>query len=1707
MQKKKFTKFISAVLCGCLIGTSIVPGIGALGVQAQDTAESEWEEVSAILDGYPGVYTMDTKLGSPWNTDCSPDGPLMGNGTVYAFMDPSSQTAQNVYLSRSDLWTEYHQEGNTSRYGYTTLGEISVEKKTGKNLALNKPTTESGWNVEDQRAANIVDGNPDTMWFCSKDKNGNSTNYWAVVDLEEVCDISRWVVKHAEAGGETSNLNSKDFKLQYYDGTGTPDGAVEDDWKDADSVTDNTLAVTDRNLENPIKARYVRILVTTPSQDGHVALRLSELELYSESRNKEQEFQQVQDVKNAEVVARSEDGFTMRNYVTAKENVVVTEIKNITEKPLDLVVTSGTKYGDITASIDEDKNVMTATKSCGFDDKEKYAVEVTMTSGFIGNNDIQLSNIDKGINQAEMCLEPNQTVTMVTAVEGGRKIQTQSSSKDMADATLNKSLNSFNELEEQHREWWKEYWLKSYVNFYNDSINRYYYGMLYQLGCASSVASNNNAGVAPGLFPWTAAEYPKWNGAYFCNTDATRQEHPLVQANRFEGLANFENVVGDYWEPARKLAQDPEQLNLVNKGNKRPAFEEGIRGVLFTKVICPWGLWNFQSVQDYIYMNQPSNASSMLMPMVKKWQYTQDEDYLRNWLYPKMKDVTEFWIDYAVEENGKYVIYGSSHEGNAGRNAIFDLMAARYYISNTIEASIELGVDEQEREEWQHVLDNLSDYPTVTVNGKTRFATCEGNGFLNANPVTVQGAYYFDAIDMTMEKSERDKVFNYLDAVGSGAWSSSRGMNAAIRAGYQITDPDDFAAKYINIKPDHWSGIRGNNTCGDIGRAAWSAVLQETLLQSQAGFLQLFPNWRHEGEFTRLRAKGAFLVDAYQNDFDQVEYVNVYSEKGKDCSVLNPWQDDDQAMKVLKDGKEVKTTVEKNSLGDIYTFKTEAGANYELVPENGVAIKFVIEGSSDLFMEDTLQLTVKTTVDNPTVKWESSDKEIATVDANGVVTPKKLGDVTITATLEGEENVTASHIVHIVEKIPGDDFSAVADSEENKGNDGPASNTIDGDKETYWHSAYSSDKVKPDIKNNVNNSITIDLGATYRIGRLDYVPRQNGNNGIITKYEVWCSNEPEGENFKKVSEGSWAEDRTTKSAQFDSVSCRRIRLRAMETNSGKNQWITAAEFCVYKTQQDGGNEDFTLDKNTLELKPGMKEKLSVITSIENPKVNWASSNTDIVIVGNDGTLLALKEGTADITAMIAEIDLAAKCTVTVTKETGINVAPNGTATASIRSENAYKAINGEWTPSYEGWTGPGSWDEENARWLQIDLGKEYTIERWLLRHDGWRKGVSGEAETKYDGNWGDYHLQVSPDGENNWETVDSNIDNKSNTTDRMLETPVTGRYFRIYMEFPMFKSETGWKWKTGYARLNQVELYAVPSAPEAVNVVEIESLEEIDVDYGTGFDEINLPDFITVKLSNEMNVNFPVKWDAGDYNGNQEGTYAINGTLELPEGIVNTENLAATVQVVVGAPITNKESLQEIYNYALTLNTEGVIDSAKEYFEKVLEEAEQVLEKEDATQDEIDAALDNLQKGIQGLEIKQADKRELKVLIDKAETMKKELSKYTEESVSEFNTALKYAKEVMADSELSVKEQEKVNQAASKLDQAMKALRLKTEHNETNDGKNNDSGTGQGNDPVNESQAVKTGDMSSIIFPVIGAGISFICCLMVGLFRRKRTGK
>ena len=708
--------------------------------------------------------------------------------------------------------------------------------------------------------------------------------------------------------------------------------------------------------------------------------------------------------------------------------------------------------------------------------------------------------------------------------------------------------------------------------------------ILFQYGRYLTLGSSRENSELPSNLQgvWNNKNNPSWSSDYHMNVNLQMNYWPTYSTNLAECAEPLIDYVDSLREPGRITAAI--YAGIASEDGEENGFMAHTQNTPFGWTCPGW---------DFSWGWSPAAVPWILQNCWEYYEFTGDYEYMETYIYPMLKEEAKMYSAMLVkDEDGKYVSSPtfSPETGPRTNGNTYEQSLIWQLFTDAITAGKLVGEDEALLADWQEKLDNLKGPIEIGDDGQVKEWYIEtsynkdengntlGEGFGHRHLSHMLGLFPGDLITAdTPEWYEAARVSMNLRTDSSTGWGMGQRINTWARLGDGNRAHKLITDLFANgIYANMWDTHPPYQIDGNFGMTSGVA---EMLLQSNAGYINLLPAlpdvWEN-GSVDGLVARGNFAISMAW-DFGRITTTEITANNGGECKVLNPWSESSVGMKVYKDGQEVATTVEANTLGDVYTFQTEAGAVYELKPAAELpAIVDIVESEEDLFVEDTLQLNVRTNAEDGIV-WSSSDESIATVE-NGLVVPKKIGDVTITAAQSGNEAVSDSCVIHVVaeKRIDSSLLSAVADSEENTGGDGPAGNAVDGNESTIWHSGYSAGKVHPDIPNNINNSFTIDLGDTYTVGRLDYVPRPSGSNGDILGYELWYSTEAEGEDFVKLTEGTWESTKDTKTAVFDPVECRRIRLRAMSTVGG-DQWISAAEFYVYKTlvQED-------VSKNTLE---------------------------------------------------------------------------------------------------------------------------------------------------------------------------------------------------------------------------------------------------------------------------------------------------------------------------------------------------------------------------------------------------------------------------------------------------------------------------------------------------------------------------------------------
>jgi len=138
----------------------------------------------------------------------------------------------------------------------------------GTNMALNRPVTASAACATNEAAAKAVDGSlANNSKWCST-ASGTKT---LTVDLGSNQSVGSFVVKHAGLGGETTGWNTSAFTIA----TST-DNAT---WTTRVNVSGARSSRTYHPIAT-VTARYVRLSITTPANNGNGAARIYEFEVY-----------------------------------------------------------------------------------------------------------------------------------------------------------------------------------------------------------------------------------------------------------------------------------------------------------------------------------------------------------------------------------------------------------------------------------------------------------------------------------------------------------------------------------------------------------------------------------------------------------------------------------------------------------------------------------------------------------------------------------------------------------------------------------------------------------------------------------------------------------------------------------------------------------------------------------------------------------------------------------------------------------------------------------------------------------------------------------------------------------------------------------------------------------------------------------------------------------------------------------------------------------------------------------------------------------------------------------------------------------------------------------------------------------------------------------------------------------------------------------
>ena len=144
-----------------------------------------------------------------------------------------------------------------------------------ENLARTGVTADAlnSCNWDNEAPLHSIDGKMNTKW-CD---NSGVVPMWTTYAFDAAKDINQIVVYHAEAGGESPNMNTGDFELRVHN-------TATNAWELFDARTDNEDGITYHSLDNngtSVNCDSVILYLSAPEVGGGNVARIYELEMYN----------------------------------------------------------------------------------------------------------------------------------------------------------------------------------------------------------------------------------------------------------------------------------------------------------------------------------------------------------------------------------------------------------------------------------------------------------------------------------------------------------------------------------------------------------------------------------------------------------------------------------------------------------------------------------------------------------------------------------------------------------------------------------------------------------------------------------------------------------------------------------------------------------------------------------------------------------------------------------------------------------------------------------------------------------------------------------------------------------------------------------------------------------------------------------------------------------------------------------------------------------------------------------------------------------------------------------------------------------------------------------------------------------------------------------------------------------------------------------
>ena len=536
--------------------------------------------------------------------------------------------------------------------------------------------------------------------------------------------------------------------------------------------------------------------------------------------------------------------------------------------------------------------------------------------------------------------------------------------------------------------------------------------MTYQFGRYFTIAGSREGALPTNLQGvWGIGSF-SWYGDYHFNINLQMNYWPTMSTNLAECLVPLNDFIQTLRKPGRinvltatglfddVLADidDIEDLDEIDSIISQP---------------IGWMIHCFTNAYGYSAQNQsnlagwnPSGSAWIMQNIYDYYRFTGDTEYLRDYIYPTMKELADFWTKFLwwSPYQQRYVVAPSysPENGPVAIGTTYDQSLIWQLFEETSQAAGILGVDADRVAVWKDYQSKLNpimigddgqikewyeetsfgfaqagslpeamipDWRSLTGIGQigTSVPHRHMSHLMGLYPGTLlnkDNDVYFDAASVSLHErgledtgwSKAHKI-NLWSRMGDGenAYAIVRSMIAGNNAGI-----------LENLFDSHGSGTnyQANPIFQIDGNYGITAGMTEMLLQSQLGYTQFLPALPQEwakGSVKGLVARGNFVIDMDWED-GKADTFNVTSRNGG--TFIAEYTDLSDFKVVDSKGSPVKINILSD---DKISFNTVKGRTYTLSAQQKDA-----PGEGNLRLWYTSAASTATPTANGSVNWQST---------------------------------------------------------------------------------------------------------------------------------------------------------------------------------------------------------------------------------------------------------------------------------------------------------------------------------------------------------------------------------------------------------------------------------------------------------------------------------------------------------------------------------------------------------------------------------------------------------------------------------------------------------------------------------------------------------------------------------------------------------------